>query len=118
MGYHLLNGQWRKKVPGQLVKTSSSEDEEEDEEQPQEFTTTIALAQEEEIGTQELINITIEPSVPAPSAMDTPAPPTMDIPTFDTTQTPITEPSVSQSYFDNQMRQMIESITTSIGSMF
>ena len=56
--------------------------------------------------------------VPAPSTMDTPTPPTMDIPTSDTTQTPIIEPSVSQSYFKNQMRQMTESIIISIGSMF
>ena len=56
--------------------------------------------------------------VPAPSAMDTPAPPTMDIPASAPTKTPILEPSVSQSYLENQMRQMTESITTSIGSMF
>ena len=49
MGYYLLNGQWRKKVSGQIVETSSSEDEEEDEEQPREFTITTASAQEEEI---------------------------------------------------------------------
>ena len=42
VGYHLLNGQWRKKISGQRVDTSSSEDEEEDEEQPREFTTTAA----------------------------------------------------------------------------
>ena len=121
MGYYLLNGQWRKKISGQIVETSSSEDEEEDEEQPREFTTIAASAQKEEIENQELIDITIEPPTIdklAPSAMDTPTPPTMDIPTSDTTQTSIIEPSVSQSYIDNQMRQMMESITTSIGSMF
>ena len=50
--------------------------------------------------------------------MDMPTPPTMDIFASATTQTPIIEPSVSQSYIDNQMRQMMKSITTSIGSMF
>ena len=75
---------------------------------------------------QGLIDIIIEPSVPAPHSIDRPAPstidmptpPTMDIPASATTETPIIEPSVSQSYIDNQMRQMMESITTSIGSMF
>ena len=75
---------------------------------------------------QGLIDIIIEPSIPAPpiidrpapSTIDMPAPPTMDLPTSDITQTPIIEPLVSQSYIDNQMRQMTESITTSIGSMF
>ena len=49
--------------------------------------------------------------------MDMPTPPTMDLPTSAITQTPIIELSVSQSYIDNQLRQMTESITTSIGSM-
>ena len=44
MRYHLLNGQWWKKISGQRVDTSSREDEEEDEEQPCEFTTTAASA--------------------------------------------------------------------------
>ena len=56
--------------------------------------------------------------VPTPSTMDTPTPPTMDIPAFAPTETPISEPLVSQSYRENQMRQMTESIIISIGSMF
>ena len=126
MEYHLSNGQWRKKISGQRADTSSSEDEEEDEEQPYEVAATTASTQEEEIEMQGLIDITIQPSVPtsptidrfAPSTMDMPTPPTMDLPTSDTTQTPIIKPSVSQSYIDNQMRQMTKSLTTSIGSMF
>ena len=47
MRYHLLNGQWRKKISGQRVDTSSSEDEE----QPREFTITTTSAQEMEIET-------------------------------------------------------------------
>ena len=44
MGYHLSNGQWRKKISAQRADTSSSEDEEEDEEQSHEFVTTTASA--------------------------------------------------------------------------
>ena len=44
MGYHLLNGQWRKKISGQRVDTSLSEDEEKDEDQHQEVATTATLA--------------------------------------------------------------------------
>ena len=52
MGYHLLNGHWKKKVSGQRVDKSSCEDKEETEEQHQniEFvTTTAASAQEVEV---------------------------------------------------------------------
>ena len=125
MGYYLLNGQQRKKISGQRVDTSSREDEEEDEEQPREVATIAASVQEEEIETQGLIDIIIEPSMPTPLTIDRPAPLTMDmsippimnIPTSATIETPIIEPSMSQSYIDNQLRQMTESITTSIGSM-
>ena len=55
---------------------------------------------------------------PAPSTMDTPTPTTKDLPTSAIIETPIIEPSVSQSYINNQLRQMTESIITSIGSMF
>ena len=97
MRYHLSNGQWRKKIFGQRTDKSSSEDEDEDDEKPHEFATTVAAStQEEEIQTQGPIDTTVEPTVPAP--------PTMEIPISDTTQTPIIEPSVSQSYTDNQMR--------------
>ena len=42
----------------------------------------------------------------------------MDIPAPTITETSSIEPIVSQSYIDNQMQQMTESITASIGSMF
>ena len=44
--------------------------------------------------------------------------PAVDISAPTTTKTSIVEPLVSQTYIENQMRQMTESITTSIGSMF
>ena len=44
MGYHLSNGQWRKKIFGQRADKSSSEEEDEDDEQPHELGTT-AVAQ-------------------------------------------------------------------------
>ena len=44
--------------------------------------------------------------------------PTMDMPTPTITETSTLEPIVSQAYIENQMRQMTESLTTSICSMF
>ena len=52
----------------------------------------------------------VEPSVLAP--------PTIDMPTAPTVETSIVETTVSQSYIEHQMKQMTDSITTSIGSMF
>ena len=98
-------------MSSQIVEISSSEDEEEDEEQPREFATTaVASAQEEEIQTQGPIDTTIEPTVPTPPTMDMPAPPIAE--------TSIIESTLSQTYIEHQMKQMTDSITTSIGSMF
>ena len=41
----------------------------------------------------------------------------MDMPAPNVTETSTLEPIVSQAYIENQMRQMTESLTTSIGSM-
>ena len=60
--------------------------------------------------------------------MDTQAPPiemvqetqmsSMDMPSPSVIEPTTLEPSMSQTYFENQMRQLTESLTTSIGSMF
>ena len=89
MGYHLSNGQWRKKIFGQRVDKSSSEEEYEDDEQPHELgTTAAASAQEEETQTQEPMDTTTKPSVPAPPTIDMPAPPTVE-----TSQTTVLNPT-------------------------
>ena len=59
--------------------------------------------------------------------MDTQAPPvemeqetqmpSMDMPAPSVTELPTLEPSMSQTNIENQMRQLIESLTASIGSM-
>ena len=107
----------KKKISGQRADKSFSEDEEETEEQHQnlEFaTTTVASAQEEEVPPQEPTNTQ---APPMKMEQDIQAP-LMDMLTPSITETFTLEPTVSQAYIENQIRQLTESLSTSISSMF
>ena len=118
MGYHLSNGQWRKKNFGQKADKSSSIDEEKTKEQHQnlEFitATTDTSVLEAEVPLQEEIHTQ---APPMEMEQDIQEPP-MDMPAPSVTETSTLEPTMSQTYIENQIRQLNESLTTSIGSMF
>ena len=97
MGYHLSNGQWKKKISGQRANKSFSEDEEETKEQHQnlEFvTTTIASAQEAKVPPQEAIYTQAPPMEIEQEGRDIQVP-TMNMPTPTITETSTLEPIVS-----------------------
>ena len=108
MGYHFSDGHWKKKVLGQRAIESSSDDEDEEmnEQLPNiEFVPAAAEVSVLEAKVQEQN----ERQTQAPPVV-TPAPTLTKASTF--------EPLVSQKNFEQQMRQLSQSITSSMGSMF